>query len=86
VATFAEKEGTFTNGDGRVQKFYQAFPPLGEAAPEWEIYGKLSERLAFDHAFGSVIAVFDQLSAGISFFSRMKYQEIAAFGELGAHE
>jgi NADH-quinone oxidoreductase subunit G len=86
LASFAEKEGTFTNGDGRVQKFNQAFPPLGDAAPEWEIYGKLAERLAFDHAFGSVVAVFDQLSSDISFFQKMKYQEIAAFGELGAHE
>jgi len=36
AAAFAEKDGTFTNTDRRVQRVRQAFPPLGEARADWE--------------------------------------------------
>lgn len=36
-ATFAEKEGTFTNTERRVQLVRKAIDPLGEARPDWKI-------------------------------------------------
>lgn len=37
LATFVEQDGSFTNFQGRVQRFHRAFPPRGEAKPGWEI-------------------------------------------------
>lgn len=37
AATFAEKEGTFTNTDRRVQRVRKAVDPPGEAKADWEI-------------------------------------------------
>ena len=37
AASFAEKDGTFTNFEGRVQAVRQALPPLGDSRPDWEI-------------------------------------------------
>lgn len=37
VTPYAEKEGSFTNFEGRVQDFSRALTPLGQAKPEWEI-------------------------------------------------
>ncbi|MDI7253477.1 MAG: molybdopterin-dependent oxidoreductase, partial [Actinomycetota bacterium] len=37
AAAFAEKEGTFTNTERRVQLLRRAVPPLGEALADWEI-------------------------------------------------
>ena len=37
AATFAEKEGTFTNTERRVQRVRKAIDPLGESRPDWEI-------------------------------------------------
>ena len=43
--THMEKEGTFTNFEGRVQHFAQALPPLGESRPDLEILCDLAQRL-----------------------------------------
>jgi len=42
---FAEKEGTFTNTDRRVQRVRRAHPPRGEARPDWEIICDLARRI-----------------------------------------
>ncbi len=44
-ASFAEKEGTFTNTERRIQRVRQAIPPLGEARPDWVIIRNLAQRL-----------------------------------------
>ena len=50
--SFAEKEGTFTNVDGRVQRIRQAIPPRGKALPDWQILQRLgiAAGLAWDYA------------------------------------
>jgi NADH-quinone oxidoreductase subunit G len=42
----AEKEGTFTNLQGTIQRIHQAFPPKGQAQPDSEIFRRLAQRLA----------------------------------------
>ena len=44
AASFAEKDGTFTNSDRRVQRVRQAFPPPGQARADWEIVAELARR------------------------------------------
>jgi predicted molibdopterin-dependent oxidoreductase YjgC len=43
--TFAEKTGTFTNTERRVQMVHQAIEPLGEARPDWWITSEIAKRL-----------------------------------------
>jgi predicted molibdopterin-dependent oxidoreductase YjgC len=45
AAAFAEKDGTFTNSDRRVQRVRQAIPPPGEARADWVIICDLARRL-----------------------------------------
>jgi len=45
AAAFAEKDGTFTNTDRRVQRVRQALPPRGQARPDWQIITDLAQRL-----------------------------------------
>jgi formate dehydrogenase alpha subunit len=42
---FAEKDGTFTNTDRRVQRVRAAQPPRGQARPDWQIICDLALRL-----------------------------------------
>ena len=44
AAGFAEKEGTVTNLEGRVQKVNSIAPVPGQARPDWEILNDLAER------------------------------------------
>ncbi|MFO7941860.1 MAG: formate dehydrogenase subunit alpha [Bacillota bacterium] len=48
AASFAEKNGTFTNTERRVQRVRQALPAPGEALPDGDILVKLAERLDYD--------------------------------------
>lgn len=43
-ASFAEKEGTFTNSDRRIQRIRKALPQVGESRPDWEILCELAKR------------------------------------------
>ena len=44
-AAWAEKDGTFTNTERRVQRVRRAVEPPGEARPDWAIVASLAERL-----------------------------------------
>jgi predicted molibdopterin-dependent oxidoreductase YjgC len=46
AAAFAEKEGTFTNSERRVQRVRAALSPPGEARPDWWITCELARRVA----------------------------------------
>lgn len=43
--SFAEKDGTFTNSDRRVQRIRKALPPIGQARADWEIICDLAKRM-----------------------------------------
>ncbi len=45
TASFAEKDGTFTNSDRRVQRVRTALPQVGEARPDWHIICDLAKRM-----------------------------------------
>lgn len=49
AACFAEKDGTFTSTERRVQRVRKAVDPPGEARAEWEWTVELIERLAGKH-------------------------------------
>ncbi|MFZ5815601.1 MAG: formate dehydrogenase subunit alpha [Bacillota bacterium] len=53
AAAFAEKEGTFTNTERRVQRVRQAVPPPGEARLDWQILCDLSTRMGYPMQYES---------------------------------
>jgi formate dehydrogenase alpha subunit len=60
AAAFAEKEGTFTSSERRVQRVRKALEPPGEARPDWWITCELAKRVAA--RFG--VRGFDYANAG----------------------
>jgi formate dehydrogenase alpha subunit len=45
ATSWAEKDGTFTNTDRRVQRVRQAIHPLGQSRPDWQIICEMAKRL-----------------------------------------
>jgi formate dehydrogenase alpha subunit len=43
--SFAEKDGTFTNTERRVQRVRKAVEPIGDARPDWQITCQLAQRM-----------------------------------------
>lgn len=58
-----EKDGTFMNGERRVQRARRAVPPFGDSRPDWEIICELAKAMnAHDQfAFSSVDGVWDEI-------------------------
>ena len=57
AAAFAEKDGTFTNSERRVQRIRQAIEPPGQARPDWWITCELAKRTA--RRLGARVTGFD---------------------------
>ena len=57
--TFAEKDGTFTNSTGWVQRIRKAIDPPGEARVDWEITQQLAKQLGgeLNYRFAGEIAL-----------------------------
>jgi formate dehydrogenase alpha subunit len=51
AASFAEKDGTFTNTERKVQRVRKAVEPPGEARPDWQIIVELANRLGASPAW-----------------------------------
>ena len=45
ACSFIEKDGSFTNIEGRSQKFKKAVEPRGQSKPDWQIVAELMSRL-----------------------------------------
>jgi predicted molibdopterin-dependent oxidoreductase YjgC len=61
AASFAEKEGTFTNFEGRVQRVRKAIEPLGESLPDWEIILQLARGMNCPMPYSSPQQVMDEI-------------------------
>jgi predicted molibdopterin-dependent oxidoreductase YjgC len=45
--SFAEKDGTFTSMERRVQRVRKAIDPVGDSRPDWKIFCDLSTRMGY---------------------------------------
>jgi len=87
AAAFAEKDGTFTNSERRVQRIRQAIEPPGLARADWWIAAELARRTArrlgievtgFDYEHPSEI--FDELARLWPALAGMSYARLEAGG------
>ncbi len=62
AVSFAEKDGTFTNTERRVQKIRKAIEPVGEARPDWEIICKLSLRMGYEMDYKATHEIMEEIS------------------------
>ena len=62
-AAYTEKNGTYVNTEGRVQRGRMAVFPVGEAREDWKILRALSERLGHRLPYDSLAQVRDRLAA-----------------------
>jgi predicted molibdopterin-dependent oxidoreductase YjgC len=77
-AIFAEKEGTFTNLQGRIQRIHQSYPPKGQAVSDLEILRRVGFTLFPDEPdFRSADArtVLDRLSENVPSFHGIQWNE-----------
>ncbi len=82
AAVYAEKEGSFTNLEGRVQKIHAAVPTLGESMAELEILGRLAAALDIDFPRTATAQVFEEIGRHVESFAGMTYETLGESGQL----
>jgi predicted molibdopterin-dependent oxidoreductase YjgC len=88
AASWAEKDGTFTNTDRRVQRVRQGLPPRGSSRPDWQIVCDLAQRiesrLGRSRSAGWVYAhaseIMDEVGSVVPEYAGVKYPRIEKVG------
>ncbi len=62
AASFAEKTGTVTNSERRVQLMHRAIPPIGECRTDAEIIAELSNRLDYPMEYENMAEVMEEIA------------------------
>jgi NADH-quinone oxidoreductase subunit G len=76
----AEKRGTFTNVNGRVQKFMKAVEAPGDARAEWEFLHDLVYNVTGQDGFVTIESLFNQMAKEVPAFNGLTWQ---ALGDTG---
>lgn len=81
-ATFAEKDGTFTNSKGRVQRINKALEAPGVAKADWEILVQVSNRLSDGAGFKYYhpAEILAEIGNSIPAYKDLSYQKIGEQG------
>ncbi len=75
--SFAEKDGTFSATDRRVQRVRKAIEPLGEAKPDHEIICNIARRMGSDDfQYQNVEEIFEEITQVTPIYQGITFQKI----------
>lgn len=80
AASFAEKDGTFTNTERRVQRIRQAITPRGDSKPDWQALMELGQKLGFKWSYNSAKEVFAELASLTPQYAGLTYEKLEKSG------
>jgi len=83
-AAYTEKNGTYVNTEGRVQRALRAVFPVGDARDDWAILRALSERLGKKLPFDSIEALQAQMAKAVPHLGHVDETTPAQWGAFGA--
>ncbi len=71
--SFAEKDGTFTNTERRVQKVNKALDPPGKSRLDWEIICSIAKAMGYPMEYGSVSEIMDEIASLTPIYGGINY-------------
>jgi len=81
AACYAEKDGTFTNTERRIQLLQKAVKPPGEARADWEIICDLAAAAGFDGMkYANAAAVMEEIAALTPIYAGISHARLAPLG------
>ena len=75
--SWVERDGTYTNGERRVQRSYPAIQPLGDCKPDWQILALLGERVGLDKVPFAASLVFREIAQMVPQYKGLDYRSLA---------
>ncbi|HNQ78679.1 MAG TPA: formate dehydrogenase subunit alpha [Acidobacteriota bacterium] len=81
AVTFAEKDGTYTTTDRRVQLARKAIEPIGESKPDWEIISLLAKKMGSNEFnYGSPADIMDEMARITPIYGGISYDRLKVNG------
>jgi formate dehydrogenase alpha subunit len=80
AACFAEKDGTFTSTERRVQRVRKAVAPPGAARPDWRIFCDLSKLMGYEMDYDSPEDIFEEIRTLLPQYKGITYQRLEEVG------
>lgn len=80
AACYAEKEGTFTCTERRVQRVRKAVDPPGEAKADWQIISDLSARMGYEMNYKHPEEIFNEVASLTPQYRGITYKRIEKVG------
>ena len=77
ASSFAERDGSYTSGDRRVQRFYRALPAAGQARPDWWIAQEVARKVGADWRYDGAAQIFADIAAQVPGYAGMTYEVLA---------
>ena len=78
---YTERDGSFTSGERRAQRFYPAVPPQALVRPDFAITAQIAAGLGLDIEGRSASHVMNKLAASVKAFSGVSYLKLAEVTE-----
>ncbi len=77
---FAEKEGTFSNTERRVQRVRKAIEPPGEAWTDWKITCEIGTRMGYEMKYESACSIMEEIAKVTPSYAGITYDRIEKEG------
>jgi formate dehydrogenase major subunit len=79
-ACFAEKDGTFTNTERRVQRVRKAVQAPGEAKADWEIIAAISTKMGYPMPYATAADIMKEINSVTPSYAGITYDRIEQEG------
>ncbi|MGL1891827.1 MAG: formate dehydrogenase subunit alpha [Spirochaetaceae bacterium] len=80
AVSFAEKDGTFTNTERKIQRIRKAIPSIGESKADWEIISDLMNRLGYSTDYNSPSDIMDEIALLTPIYGGINFNRIEEEG------
>jgi formate dehydrogenase alpha subunit len=80
VASFAEKDGTFSNTERRVQRIRKAVEAPGEAKADWEVICGISNKMGYAMKYASAKEIFEEVAKVTPSYAGISYERLEKGG------
>ena len=80
VNAFAEKDGTFSNTERRVQRVRKAIEPPGEAKTDWEVICGISNKMGYPMPYTSAKEIFEEVRTFTPSYAGITYERLEKEG------
>lgn len=79
-SSFAEKTGTFTNSERRVQLINKAIEPIGASRADWEIVCDVATRMGYPFKYGDTSEIMDEIARLAPIYGGISHDRIRKVG------